>query len=172
MNIKINDTIIKNVSITDSGDLIGLGFVTELTLPELDNLFSPATSPEIRIVDAEGKTTDMYKNRNLIDLHVNYGETENQVKVALLVAPMNIPEVELLINQVNAQAEQIAEQANVIKAQANDIAEQANEIEILKTTLSATQEELTTAQTALTETQAANDMLMECVLEMSEVVYA
>ena len=86
MNIKINDTIIKNVSITDSGDLIGLGFVTELTLPELDNLFSPAISPEIRIVDAEGKTTDMYKNRNLIDLHVNYGETDYVVDGLIIPA--------------------------------------------------------------------------------------
>ena len=193
MNIKINDTIIENVGITDSGDLIGLSFTTKMALSELDALFSPVTSPEIRIVDAEGKTTDMYKNRNVIDLHVSYGETENHVRAALLVTPVKIPEVEVLINQVNTQAEMIEEQKamnaaqeemikgqidtvakqdTVIKEQEAKIATQETEIDNLKNALTEANAKIEQSEAALAETNAMNNTLMECVLEISEVVYA
>ena len=199
-NIKINETIVSNVNLTDSGDLLGLNFVTNMTLAELETLFTPATSPEFRIVDDAENVVALYKNRKLITLRVDAGEAGNVVNLALQVTPAEIEEVELLTNQVNEQATVISEQAEQIEAQAaaNDeqaaqIAEQASvieaqatEIETLKTDLSTTQGELTETKTTLTETQTAlgttqeelaaaqetNNMLMECVLEMSEVVYA
>lgn len=193
MNIKINETIISNVNITDSGDLLGLNFVTNMTLATLETMFTPATSPEFRIVDDAENVVAVYRNRKLITLRVDAGDSGNVVNLALQVTPSEIEEVEILTAQVEEQAAanaeqaaQIAEQASVIEAQEAKITEQATEIENLKTSLSdaetkiaesetalaETQATLTETQTALTETQATNDMLMECVLEMSEVVYA
>ena len=192
-HIKIGETLIKNVSLTDSGDLLGMKFMTNMTLSQLENVFTPATYPEFRIVNDNGDVIGVYKNRKFVGINIDILEHGNVVNLALQVTPAKIEEVELLTNQVNAQAAkieaqalvnaehtaQIAEQTSVIEAQANEIAEQAHEIEILKNSLndtqailSATQEELATTQTALTEAQATNDMLMECVLEISEVVYA
>ena len=192
-HIKIGETLIKNVSLTDSGDLLGMKFMTNMTLSQLENVFTPATYPEFRIVNDNGDVIGVYKNRKFVGINIDILEHGNVVNLALQVTPAKIEEVELLTNQVNAQAAkieaqalvnaehtaQIAEQTSVIEAQANEIAEQAHEIEILKNSLndtqailSAPQEELATTQTALTEAQATNDMLMECVLEISEVVYA
>ena len=200
MNIKIGEVVLSNVNITDSGDLLGLNFVSPMNLAQLDELFSPATYPEFRIVNDEGEAISVYRNRKVITLRVDACDEGNVVNVAMQVTPSEIEEVELLTNQVNDQNEAIvaqqtkideqdsviAAQAETISAQSEQIAEQEAEIEDLKssvvetqTNLTATQEELTTtkaalgeAQTALAEAQETNNMLMECVLEMSEVVYA
>ena len=185
-NIKINETIISNVNITDSGDLLGLNFITDMSLAQLDNLFAPATSPEFRIVDDAENVVAVYRNRKLITLRVDAGEADNVVNLALQVTPAEIEEVEILTTQVEDQAAKIEAQAALIDEQAATNAEQANvieaqaaEIETLKTALNETQGELTETKTTLTETQealaeaqATNEMLTECVLEMSEVVYA
>ena len=186
MNIKIGEVVIENVNITDSGDLLGMNFMTTMRLAELEELFTPGSYPEFRVVDSNGEVVSVYKNRKQITLRVDNRDEANEVNLALQVTPAKIEEVELLTNQVNEQnaaieaqsvaneqqAVQIAEQAAVIEAQ-------ADEIETLKSTLSDTQAdlgntktELANTQTELVEAQEANNMLMECVLEMSEVVYA
>lgn len=185
-NIKINETIVSNVGITDSGDLLGLNFMTNMTLAELEALFTPATSPEFRVVEindiggVETETvTAVYKNRKLITLSVRAGDEYNTVDLALQVTPAEIEEVEVLTNKVNEQAAQIEvqtaandEQAAQIAEQAGVIEAQAAEIETLKGSLTETQAALGATQEELALAQETNNMLMECVLEMSEVVYA
>lgn len=206
-NIKVYETMLSNVNITDSGDILGLNFTTNMNLATLETMFTPATSPEIRVVDGNGNVVTLYKNRKLITLTVRAGEVDNIVDIALQVTPAKIEEVEALTNQVNAQAVQIEVQTVTNNEQAAQITEQTNVIDNLKRSLNDTQialgsaqEELTTTkialaeaefkiietETALTATQSVlnqtqaslmeaqdtNMMLMECVLEMSEVVYA
>lgn len=185
-NIKVHETMLSNVNMTDSGDLLGLNFTTNMTLAMLETMFTPATSPEIRIVNDEGNVVSLYKNRKLITLTVRAGEVDNIVDLALQVTPAKIEEVEILNNKVYEQAAIIATQAAQIEAQAManeeqfvQIAEQANvidaqatEIETLKGSLTETQTALGATQEELAMAQETNVMLMECVLEMSEVVYA
>ena len=158
MNIKIGEVVIENVNITDNGDLLGMNFMTTMRLGELEELFTPGSYPEFRIVNSNGEVVSVYKNRKQITLRVDNHDEANEVNLALQVTPAKIEEVELLTNQVN-------EQNATIEAQ-------ANEIGILKSTLSDTQTNLENTKTELVETQETNNMLMECVLEMSEVVYA
>ena len=164
-HIKIGETIIRNVSLTDSGDLLGMKFMTSMTLSQLEDLFTPVTSPEFRIVNDNGDVIGVYKNRKFIGVNVDISEHGNVVNLALQVTPAKIEEVELLTNQVNAQAAKIEVQAREIEILKNAL-DETNAI------LSATQEELATTQTTLAEAQDTNTMLMDCVLEMSEVVYA
>ena len=185
-NIKVHETILFNVNMTDSGDLLGLNFTTDMTLAALETMFTPATSPEIRIVNDEGNVVSLYKNRKLITLTVRAGEVDNIVDLALQVTPAEIEEVEILTNKVNEHAAVIGEQSAQIEAQAManeeqsvQMSEQANviyaqttEIETLKGSLTETQTALGTTQEELAMAQETNVMLMECVLEMSEVVYA
>ena len=77
-NIKIGEMIIHNVGITDSGDLLGLNFVTDMNLAKLDELFSPATYPEFRIVDDNDNVMSIYRNRKVITLRIDAGESGNE----------------------------------------------------------------------------------------------
>ena len=205
-NIKINDAVINNVDIVDSGDVLGLHFVSAMSFAELEALFTPATSPEFRIVNlietdvTEEVVVGVYKNRKLLSVKVTANDNDNTVEIVLQVTPAKIEEVEALTKQVNEQAAIISEQNAAIEAQAaaNDeqstqIAEQASVIEAQEAKITAQETEINNLKNALTdaeakiieseaalaetqanlaETQAANDMLMECVLEISEVVYA
>lgn len=178
-NIKINEIVISNVNLTDSGDVLGLQFYTDSTLAELDHLFTPGTSPEFRIVDDAENVIGVYKNRKLLSLRVDAGEEQNEVNLMMQVTPAEIEEVEVLTAKVAEQATVIAEQATKIGTQEEQIAELHNELNETKNVLVETQNELAATkatlvetQEALAEAQAANEMLTECVLEISEVVYA
>lgn len=199
INIKINNTIINNVDIVDSGDILGLRFVSAMSFAELETLFTPVISPEFRIVNfVETDVTEeivigVYKNRKLLSVKVTANDNDNTVEIVLQVTPAKIEEVETLTNQVNEQAviiseqniaieaqaaandeqsAQIAEQASVIEAQEAKITAQETEINNLKNALIDAEAKIIESEAVLAETQAANDMLMECVLEISEVVYA
>ena len=199
-NIKINDVVISNVNITDCGDLLGLNFTTEMSLAELETLFTPATSPEFRIIDDADKVVGIYKNRKFITMRIDANDNCNIINMSLQVTPAEMEEVEILTNKINEQAMQIATQNMTNEMQASQIAEQANTINVLQDSLNNTQVAFGEAQEALNTTKASlaaaelkiienetalnathnalveaqelNSMLMECVLEMSEVVYA
>lgn len=164
VNIKIGETLIENVSLTDSGDLLGIKFVTEMALNSIANLFDANTSPEVRVIENE-QVTKIYKNRNIVSLSMSNGDDNRTVDVVLVVTPTELKEVEMLTTQVG-------EQATTIAAQSEQIAEQETEINNLKNALTEAEAKITESESMLAETQEINSMLMECVLEMSEVVYA
>ena len=164
VNIKIGETLIENVSLTDSGDLLGIEFATEMTLSTISALFDANAYPEVRVIE-DGNVTKIYKNRNIVSLGMSNGDGTRVVDLVLVVTPTEIKEVEILTAQVG-------EQATTIATQSEQIAEQATEINNLKTALTEAAVKIAESEAALVETQATNDMLMECVLEMSSVVYA
>ena len=109
MNIKIGETIIKNVEITDSADLLGIKFCTTMRLSELETLFAPDSSPEFRIINQQGEIVGVYKNRRQISLNIaNLGEV-SEVNIALQVTPAKIEEVETLTTELSENTMAIAE---------------------------------------------------------------
>ena len=109
MNIKIGETVIENVEITDSADLLGIKFLTTMRLSELETLFSPGSSPEFRIINQQGEVVGVYKNRKQISLNIaNLGEV-NEVNISLQVTPAKIEEVETLTTELSENTMAIAE---------------------------------------------------------------
>lgn len=89
-NIKINGTVIENVSLTVSPNLLGMNFETNMSLDELAALFDAETAPEIRVLDAAGNTTAMYKNRKLTTLQLETISGTRRVSIALQVTPLEV----------------------------------------------------------------------------------
>ena len=109
MNIKIGETIIENVEITDSADLLGIKFLTTMRLSELETLFAPGSSPEFRVISQQGEIIGVYKNRKQISLNIiNLGEV-NEVNIALQVTPAEIEEVEALTTELSENTIAIAQ---------------------------------------------------------------
>ena len=109
MNIKIGETIIENVEITDSADLLGIKFLTTMRLSELETLFAPGSSPEFRIINQQGEIVGVYKNRKQISLNIaNLGEV-SEVNIALQVTPAKIEEVETITTELSENTIAIAE---------------------------------------------------------------
>lgn len=109
MIIKIGETVIENVEITDSADLLGIKFHTTMRLSELETLFAPGSSPEFRIINQQGEIVGVYKNRRQISLNIaNLGEV-NEVNIALQVTPAKIEEVETLTTELSENTMAIAE---------------------------------------------------------------
>lgn len=109
MIIKIGETVIENVEITDSADLLGIKFLTTMRLSELETLFSPGSSPEFRVINQQGEIIGVYKNRRQISLNIaNLGEV-NEVNISLQVTPAKIEEVETLTTELSENTMAIAE---------------------------------------------------------------
>lgn len=89
-NIKINGTVIENVSLTVSPNLLGMNFETDMSLEELAVLFDAETAPEIRVLDINGNTTAMYKNHKLTTLQLETLSGRRRVSVALQVTPLEV----------------------------------------------------------------------------------
>ena len=135
-NIKINDTILENVSIVDSGDILGLHFDTAMTLTQIDSTFNPEVCPEFYIIDDNGDTIGFYKNRKIVSVRVE----NNTADIALLVVKGEVDQVEELTARIEAQSELIEQQTKLISEQDEKIAE-----------LEARLEETTAMMTAIEE---------------------
>lgn len=201
MNIKVNDIIIPVIDIVDNKDTLGIMFNTKMTLSELDNLFTPASSPEIRIVDNNGEVTDIYKNRKLITLRTDVkNENELEVSLVLQVTPIQMEEIEALtlrldryekadmerLNTLQKQETKLASQEEKITTQETEISNlriavtntenQVSQVDMdildITTKLNATQDNLDNTLLELSGVKEENEMLINCLLEMSEIVYA
>lgn len=89
-NIKIGDTLIENVSLTVSPNLLGMNFTTDMSLEELAVLLDAETAPEIRVLDEAGNTTAMYKNHKLTTLQLELLSGSRRVSAALQVTPLEV----------------------------------------------------------------------------------
>ena len=132
INIKINETVIHNVHLTDNGDTLGVIFTTNMTLAELENLFDPKTSSDFYVMNDSEEIIGAYKNHKVININVDILEQHNVINLILQVIPVKLKEVELLTNQLNAQMARIEAQAQ--------------EINILKKSLDETNTALTLTQ--------------------------
>lgn len=201
MNIKVNDIIIPIIDIVDNKDTLGIMFITEMSLSELDNLFTPASTPEIRIVEDNGDVKDIYKNRKLITLRTDVKE-DNKLEVSLVlqVTPVEMEEIEAFAIRLdryevtaNQQSTTLHMQENRLASQEEKMTAQETEISNLRTAVTNTENQvskvdmdildittkLNTAQDNLDATllelsgvKEENEMLINCLLEMSEIVYA
>lgn len=136
---KINEMVILDPNVTDSGDVLGFSFPATMSFSELDAAFSPKTAPEIYELDESGKTTGVYKNRKVLSLRV----TEDTADVVLMVTKGIVDKTDELIAQINEQAAQIADQATQIAAQAERIAALEDELAATHEQIENTEEMLT-----------------------------
>lgn len=156
--IRVNDTIIRNADVTSSSNMLGIKYVTDMALDQLVNMYDEETSHEVYFLNEDGTTQAIYKNHKLTSIRF---DSINNVRAVTIV--LQVENIEL------KEADQINEQLNL---QATKIATQEAEIESLKNALDEATVTLGKTQEYLEEAQAANNMLTECVLELSAVVYA
>lgn len=172
-NIKINDTIINDANVTLSeNNLLGIKYHTTMSLLDLVKFFDANLAPEIVFLDKDNLPVSIYKNRKMTSLDVKDINNQRVATIGLQVSPIEFSEADILNEKINNQNVRITAQDDIIASQAARIEEQETEIINLKNSLSAAETEIVESKDTIAEMQMNNDMLTECVLELSMLVYA
>lgn len=172
MNIKLNSVIIPNVDIVESGEMLGLSFSYDTTLTELENLFSPDNLNEFQIIDDDNNVLKIFKNQRLTALSYDIQDDQKYFKITLQVGSLKLTEIDELNNLINQQNIKIQAQNETILAQKEELAKLESSLLEANDKITQTTLYIAETQVSLQETKNENEMLMNCILELSEIVYA
>ena len=90
--IKIGSVIINDASLTDSNDLLGIRYETDMNIEELASMYNIDTAPEIFVLNNDDSISAMYVNRSLSSISFSVVEDKRIVSVVLKVANVELSE--------------------------------------------------------------------------------
>lgn len=172
MNIKIKSIIIPNVNIVESGEMLGLSFNYDTTLTEIENLFSSENLNEFQIIDDDNNIIKIFKNQRLTSLSYDIQNDQKYFKITLQVGSLQLTEIDELNNLINQQNIKIQAQNEIILAQKEELIELESSLFEVNNKINQAELCITETQASLQETKNENEMLMDCILELSEIIYA
>lgn len=172
MNIKIKSIIIPNVNIVESGEMLGLSFNYDTTLTEIENLFSSENLNEFQIIDDDNNIIKIFKNQRLTSLSYDIQNDQKYFKITLQVGSLQLTEIDELNNLINQQNIKIQAQNEIILAQKEELIELESSLFEVNNKINQAELCIIETQASLQETKNENEMLMDCILELSEIIYA
>ena len=88
--IQIGSAIINDASLTDSNDLLGIRYETDMSLEELATMYDANVAPEIFILNDDDSISTMYMNHSLSNISLSVVEDKRIVSVVLKVANVEV----------------------------------------------------------------------------------
>ena len=145
--IKIGSVIINDASLTDSNDLLGIRYETDMSLEELATMYDANVAPEIFILNDDDSISTIYMNRSLSNISLSVVEDKRIVSVVLKVANAELSETQKLNEKIIKQEAEITKLKDLIS-------NTQSRLTVTETKIPETETRLTEAEAKIPETEA------------------
>ena len=145
--IKIGSVIINDASLTDSNDLLGIRYETDMNIEELASMYNIDTAPEIFVLNNDDSISAMYVNRSLSSISFSVVEDKRIVSVVLKVANVELSETQKLNEKIIQQEAEITKLKDLIS-------NTQSRLTITETKIPEAETRLTEAEAKIPETEA------------------